>query len=120
MCHIVEDPVVDVQKMAYRLLHEAARKYTEYMVIEAAVESEQPMKIELPLELVQILQRDLAVDESLDFEHQVGDLTCTTCAALMRAQHSSGYFLAWMLAFDHFANAVSASCYRTISQLTPC
>lgn len=72
MCHIIEDPVVDVQKMAYRLLHEAARKYTEHMVIEAAVESEESMKIELPLELVQILQRDLAADENLDFGYQVG------------------------------------------------
>ncbi|TFY58014.1 hypothetical protein EVJ58_g6676 [Rhodofomes roseus] len=89
MCHIIEDIAVGVQKMAYRLLHEAARKYTEHMVIEAAVESEEPMKIELPLELVQILQRDLSAEENTGFEYQ----------------HSSGYFLAWMLAFDHFANA---------------
>ncbi|KZT68385.1 hypothetical protein DAEQUDRAFT_727954 [Daedalea quercina L-15889] len=89
MCHIIEDPSVDVQKMAYRLLHEAARKYTEHMVIEAAVESEDPVRIELPLELIQILQRDLALEEDLDFGYQ----------------HSPCYFLAWMLAFDHFANA---------------
>ncbi|KAH9932237.1 uncharacterized protein B0H18DRAFT_1083328 [Fomitopsis serialis] len=89
MCHIIEDPAIDVQKMAYRLLHEAARKYTEHMVIEAAVESEDPVRIELPVELIQILQRDLSAEEDSGFEYQ----------------HSSGYFLAWMLAFDHFANA---------------
>lgn len=82
MCHIIEDPVVEVQKMAYRLLHEAARKYTEHMVIEAAVESEESVKIELPLELVQILRQDLALEESLEFEHQVGFVTSNTCAAL--------------------------------------
>lgn len=85
MCHIIEDPAVEVQKMAYRLLHEAARKYTEHMVIEAAVESEESVKIELPLELVQILQRDLALEENLDFEHQVGSTTSNTRVALTQA-----------------------------------
>ena len=83
MCHIIEDPVVEVQKMAYRLLHEAARKYTEHMVIEAAVESEESVKVELPLELIWILQQDLALDEDLDSEYQACSTSSNTRVALI-------------------------------------
>ena len=59
MCHLVTDRSVNVQRMAYQLLHEAAKKYTEHLVVEAAVDVEGTMKIELPVELLDILQRSL-------------------------------------------------------------
>ncbi|OCH91295.1 hypothetical protein OBBRIDRAFT_887096 [Obba rivulosa] len=89
MCHLVRDTSAEVQKMAYQLLHESARKYTEYMVIEAAVDSEATMKPELPAELIDILQRYLNLDGSIDRNHQ----------------DFFGYLLGWMVAFDLFANA---------------
>ncbi|CCM05109.1 uncharacterized protein FIBRA_07316 [Fibroporia radiculosa] len=89
MCHIITDSSLDVQKMAYQFLHEAARKYTENMVIEAAVESEVPMTPKLPIELVHILQRNLNFDDPLE----------------LASQNPSSYFLVWMLLFDLFSNA---------------
>jgi len=88
MCHNIADSSIDVQKMAYHFLHEAARKYTEHMVIEAAVDSEIMMKPELPLELIDILQRTFNYDDGLE-----------------DSQDPSGYLLAWMLAFDLFTDA---------------
>ncbi|KZT00638.1 uncharacterized protein LAESUDRAFT_708574 [Laetiporus sulphureus 93-53] len=86
-CHIITDSSFDVQRMAYQLLHEAARKYTEHMVIEAAVDSDEQVKVELPSELIEILQRSLNDDP--DELHQ----------------EYTGYLLAWMVAFDLFTNA---------------
>lgn len=52
--------------MAYQLLHEAAKKYTETLVIEAAVDTEGTMAVELPLELLDILQRNLNQEDAED------------------------------------------------------
>ncbi|KAF9818038.1 hypothetical protein IEO21_02999 [Rhodonia placenta] len=89
MCHVITDTSADVQRMAYQCLHEAAKKYTEHIVIEAAVESEDPVKPELPVELLDILQRSIYSDDGME----------------ATSQETSGYFLAWMLALDLFANA---------------
>ncbi len=59
MCHLVTDPSVVVQKMAYHMLHEAAAKRTEYIVVEAAMDSEVSSTPELPMELVILLQQGL-------------------------------------------------------------
>ena len=66
MCHLLADPSIEVQKMAYQLLHASARKRTEDLVIEAGVSIEAPTKSELPLELVDFLQ------QNVDFEEEVG------------------------------------------------
>ncbi|RPD56966.1 hypothetical protein L226DRAFT_615267 [Lentinus tigrinus ALCF2SS1-7] len=88
MCHLVMDGSVNVQRMAYQLLQEAAKKYTEELVIEAAVDTEGTMKAELPPELLDILQRTLNQEEAE--EHEQGWF---------------GYLLAWMVTFDLFADA---------------
>ena len=72
MCHLVMDGSVNVQRMAYQLLQEAARKYTEELVIEAAVDNEATLKPELPPELLDILQRSLSQEEAEEYG-QVSD-----------------------------------------------
>ena len=71
MCHLVTDGSVNVQRMAYQLLQEAAKKYTEHLVIEAAVDVEGTMQVELPPELLDILQRDLSQEDMYE-DGQVG------------------------------------------------
>ncbi|KAI0747035.1 hypothetical protein C8Q80DRAFT_1178930 [Daedaleopsis nitida] len=88
MCHLVTDNSVTVQRMAYQLLHEAAKKYTEELVIEAAVDTEGIMKAELPTELLDILQRSL--------NHE---------AAEEYGESWFGYLLAWMITLDLFLDA---------------
>lgn len=94
MVHLIMDTSFEVQKMAYKLLSGAARKRTEYYVIEAAVEIESQVKAELPNELLGIVQHIIPVaagDEASD-EHERVEF---------------GYLLAWMLVFDSFQDAVS-------------
>jgi E3 ubiquitin-protein ligase listerin len=76
MCHLLTDPSVSVQKMAYQLLQQAAKKRAEYVAIEAAVNpdsSNNPasadddgegngFKAQLPPELLDILQWRLERD----------------------------------------------------------
>lgn len=80
MSHLITDSSVDVQKMAYQLLQVAARKRTEYLVIEAAAatvtdaegEEETPVVQEtkaaglIPVELLDIVQgeaRHFVIDD---------------------------------------------------------
>ncbi|KAI0634826.1 hypothetical protein C8Q77DRAFT_1277694 [Trametes polyzona] len=88
MCHLVTDGSSNVQRMAYQLLHEAAKKYTENLVIEAAVDTEGTMKVELPVELLDILQRNLNQEDVDDYNEEW-----------------SGYLLAWMVTLDLFTDA---------------
>lgn len=71
MCHLLDDPSTDVQKMAYQLLHASAKRRTEYLVIEAGVSSDATIKLELPSELVDFLQRDIDVEEELERNNHV-------------------------------------------------
>ncbi|TFK49320.1 hypothetical protein OE88DRAFT_1713557 [Heliocybe sulcata] len=87
MCRILLGTSTEAQKMAYQLLQESTQKYTENLVIEAGVDTEATVKCELPVELVDILQRGL-----LDDDDYV-------------PKDPFGYFLAWMAAFDLFSNA---------------
>ncbi|TFK41660.1 hypothetical protein BDQ12DRAFT_678315 [Crucibulum laeve] len=89
MCHLVTDPSNDVQKMAYQLLHSAAKKRTEHLVIEAGVDSEDAVKAELPLELLDILQRNINFNLSDEDDEQ----------------NIFGHLLGWMLLFDLFQDA---------------
>lgn len=76
--------------MAYQLLHESAKKRTEYMVIEAGVSAPDAdsMNPELPPELIVFLQKSID-EEDPD------------------APPTFGYLLGWMSVFDLFVDAVS-------------
>lgn len=63
MSHLLLDSSADVQKMAYHLLSAAAKKRTEHLVIEAGVDVESTTKIDLPDELIAILQIDLSMND---------------------------------------------------------
>ena len=86
----MNDKSVEVQKMAYQLLHKSATRRTEYIVIEAGISApdSDSIKPELPPELIAFLQ------QSVD----LGDPD---------APPTFGYMLGWMSVFDLFANAVS-------------
>lgn len=74
MLHLVVDPSPNIQKMAYDLLHEAARKRTEWLVIEVGVDAESTIKPELPSELVGLLQTSLELDIEDHISSSVSDL----------------------------------------------
>jgi hypothetical protein len=63
MCHLVRDPSNDVQKMAYQMLHAAAKKRTEHVVVEAGVDVEGTYEPRLPTELIELLSTQVDVDE---------------------------------------------------------
>ena len=75
MCHILTDPSDVVQRMAYKMLRESAAKYTEHLVLEAAVDSEAEVKLELPRELVELLHMNLPED---DVEGSVANQVCVS------------------------------------------
>ncbi|KAF7968525.1 hypothetical protein HWV62_30179 [Athelia sp. TMB] len=79
----------EVQKMAYGLLQEAAKKRTEYLVIEAGVDTEDLVQAELPVELTTLLQRSLNHEDDLANSDSV----------------QLGYLLTWMVAFDLFTDS---------------
>ncbi|KAA1476143.1 hypothetical protein DENSPDRAFT_874439 [Dentipellis sp. KUC8613] len=87
MSHLLSDPSIDVQKMAYDLLREAANKRTEHVVIESAVDAESTIRPELPAELVALLQ------QSIDWDYDRDESVVF------------GYMLSWMVTLDLFANA---------------
>jgi hypothetical protein len=88
--HLLNDKSVEVQKMAYQLLHKSAKKRTEYIVIEAGVSApdSDSIKPELPPELITFLQQSIN-EEDPD------------------APPTLGYLLGWMSVFDLFVAAVS-------------
>lgn len=71
MVHLLTDPSTDVQKMAYDLLQEAAKKRTEYLVIEVGVDTESSVKPELPAELISLLQTSLDLSDLEDHRSSV-------------------------------------------------
>ncbi|KAG6877121.1 hypothetical protein C0993_010124 [Termitomyces sp. T159_Od127] len=85
MCHLVTDPSVEVQKMAYHFLTLAAKKRTEYLVIEAGVDAEGAANMDLSEDLLGLLQRNVAIED-----------------AHSESSNVFGYLLAWMLLFDLF------------------
>ena len=107
MCHLVGDGSVGVQRMAYQLLQEAAKKYTEELVVEAAVDTEDAVKSELPPELLDILQRSLNQEEGEEYGEVRRSSSPSLRGPLTIPQDWFGYILAWMVAFDLFAGAVS-------------
>ena len=81
--------------MAYALIKEAARKRTEYFVIEVGAstggDGEEEVKATLPKQLVEVLMREVDLDKNGE-EEQVSVF---------------GYILTWMVVFDSFETAVS-------------
>ena len=88
--HLLNDESVEVQKMAYQLLHKSAKKRTEYIVIEAGISAPDSdgIKPELPPELIAFLQQSINEEDS-------------------DAPPTFGYLLGWMSVFDLFVDAVS-------------
>ena len=72
MVHLLSDPSSTVLKVSYDLLREAAKKRTEHLVIEAGVDLESSVKIELSPELVSFLQqRTIDLSDPADEEGSV-------------------------------------------------
>ncbi|KII91341.1 hypothetical protein PLICRDRAFT_38089 [Plicaturopsis crispa FD-325 SS-3] len=88
MCHLLADSSTQVQKTAYHLLQESAKKRTEHLVIETGVDTDSTVKAELPQELIYILQRHVSLDDVESNEQSI-----------------FGYLLGWMIAFDLFTNS---------------
>ncbi|KAI0042795.1 hypothetical protein FA95DRAFT_1682318 [Auriscalpium vulgare] len=89
MSHLLFDPLPNVQKMSYEVMREAAKKYTEHLVIEAGVDAESTVRPRLPPELVALLQQTI---EALDMDELSGSKVL-------------GALLGWMTVFDLFGNA---------------
>lgn len=80
------DGSVSVQRMAYQLLHEAAKKYTEELVIEAAVDTEGDLKPMLPAELLDIMQQSLDHEDTDEY----GQVSITLFFLLFSAEIVTG------------------------------
>lgn len=102
MCHLLSDSSIHNQKMAYQVLQQAAVTRTEHLVVEAGIDSQNMITMELPRELVDLLQ------SSVNFEG--------TDAG---GQDPLAYLLGWMIVFDLFANAVSFSASHFGRVLSP-
>ncbi|KAH8103214.1 hypothetical protein DFH11DRAFT_1521251 [Phellopilus nigrolimitatus] len=88
MAHLLLDPSPEIAKMVYALLHAASKKRTEYLVVEAGVDtSTETAKYELPAELLQVVQTALILQ---------GD---------QAEPNILGYLLGWMVIFDLFNDA---------------
>ncbi|KAF8899801.1 hypothetical protein CPB84DRAFT_1780009 [Gymnopilus junonius] len=90
VCHLIEDPSTVVQKMAYQLLKAAAKKRTEYFVIEAGVDTEDTVQAILPTELLEIVLQQVQYGDG-----NAGDEDD-------QAPSLFGHLLGWMLLFDLF------------------
>lgn len=75
MSHLILDPSVGVQSMAYQFLQGAAKKRTEHLVIEAGVDSEGTITADLPLEILDVIQRTKIPGEISRVE-QKGQVGC--------------------------------------------
>jgi hypothetical protein len=119
MCHLLTDPSTDVQMTAYHLLQGAAKKRTEYLVIEAGVDAEATVKDGLPKELLDILQQSLAFNQIDEFEQdeQVRVLRDTHNCFSSSPKSVFGYVLGWMVIFDLFLDAVCLELFTFVKNL---
>lgn len=107
MIHLLDDvSSVENQKMAYNVLHLAALRRTEYLVLEAeagaaggAEEEEQQVTIELPKELV------VMIHNVVKLEGENGE----------NGRDPLAYLLAWMVVFDMFTDAVGNTILKLLS-----
>lgn len=89
LIHLLSDPSTSVQKISYGILREAAKRYTEHLIIEAGVDLEEQVKCELPGELVSFLQN------SVDLHDPASETAAITFGTL----------ISWMVLFDLFEDA---------------
>jgi E3 ubiquitin-protein ligase listerin len=110
MCHLLSDSTPQVQIMAYQFLQRATRRRTEYLVIEAGVDTESAVKVELPSELIALLQRDLELRNDSERDEQVCEKTVSVVSLIRKKcrlfQYILCWLLGWLLTFDSFENAV--------------
>ncbi|KAJ3861751.1 hypothetical protein EV359DRAFT_46545 [Lentinula novae-zelandiae] len=81
-------------QLAYQILYKAAKKRTEYFVLEAGVDTEGKVKAQLPEELLVLLQQSVDLDIDAENADIDGD----------REHEIFGYLLSWMLFFDSFVD----------------
>ncbi|KAJ3932590.1 MAG: hypothetical protein NXY57DRAFT_1072227 [Lentinula lateritia] len=81
-------------QLAYQILYKAARKRTEYFVLEAGVDTEGKVKAQLPEELLVLLQQSVDLDIDAENADIDGD----------REHEIFVYLLSWMLFFDSFVD----------------
>ncbi|EKM56485.1 uncharacterized protein PHACADRAFT_92839 [Phanerochaete carnosa HHB-10118-sp] len=107
MCHLLLDASEAVPKMAYKILQASATKYTEHLVLEASVDSEATVPLNLPPELVQLLQSSLSDEDAFDSAREQVSLSAYTFVSRcsFSSQKLFGHMLSWMLVFDLFINA---------------
>lgn len=108
MCHLLLDTSETVPKISYKILQASAAKYTEHLVLEASVENENTVPLELPLELIQLIQSSIPDEDASDVVREQVSIfvVAQSIASLTSRQLLFGNMLAWMLTFDLFANAV--------------
>ncbi|KAE9393090.1 hypothetical protein BT96DRAFT_999800 [Gymnopus androsaceus JB14] len=99
MCHLLysnpsSSTTIRHPQLAYQILHKAAKRRTEYFVLEAGVDTEGKVEPRLPKELMVLLQREVNLD--LELGEARGDGS--------REQNIFVYLLGWMLLFDLFAD----------------
>ncbi|KAI0036224.1 hypothetical protein K488DRAFT_41686 [Vararia minispora EC-137] len=99
LTHLLADPSSTVLKISYDLLRAAAAKRTEYFVVEAGVGTEEQVKIELPVELMQFLQKQMV--DLADPTNENGSV-CFRPLTFHQVTFSS--LLGWMLLLDLFEN----------------
>jgi len=84
--------------MAYNMLQQAAFKRTEHLVVEAGVDTEGTLVIELPKELLDILQSVVGVGvEVVGEDDRDGQ---------GMGMDPLAWLLAWLVTFDLFTDAV--------------
>lgn len=107
LCHLLQDPSLEVRKIAYELLREGAKKYTEKTVLEVEVDTTGDVKPSIPAELTDLLA-EIPVGEdgevytdTVSIRHRSTDHLLTSSL-----KRSLPYLLSWMVAFDLFTDAV--------------
>lgn len=68
MCHLLLDTSPKLQQTAFTIVRQAARRYIEHVVVEAAVDSSDESTIGLPIELLELLRNAFQKDEMQDSE----------------------------------------------------
>lgn len=71
MCHLLLDPSDNNRKLSYQLLKQASARYTESLVVEAGVDTQSSTTIQLPSELMVILQSGINSEDIRGAEHVV-------------------------------------------------
>jgi hypothetical protein len=93
MCHLLSDSTPKVQIMSYQFLQQAARRRTEYLVVESGVDTESAVKVELPLELIALLQRDSELENDSEQDEQVCGKTIPAISNPSNAVYLAGYLV---------------------------